>query len=53
MNSTFLNVAHVFQVMQLGDPFVFLEGYSLPDGKLSVSFTCPSVCTEVFFEVRV
>eukprot|EP00752_Nemacystus_decipiens_P002626 g2458.t1 len=39
-------------VMQLGDPFIFLEGFPLPDGKLSVSFDCPSSCTEEHFEAE-
>ncbi|CAM9245832.1 unnamed protein product, partial [Hapterophycus canaliculatus] len=37
-------------VMQLGDPSVYLNGESLPDGKSGISFGCPSSCTEEHFE---
>ncbi|CAM9105653.1 unnamed protein product, partial [Hapterophycus canaliculatus] len=37
-------------VMQLGDPSLSLEGFSLPEGKSSISFSCPSSCTEEHFE---
>ena len=39
-------------VVQLGDPFVFLDGVALPEGKSSYSFQCPSSCFEEHFEVR-
>eukprot|EP00752_Nemacystus_decipiens_P015391 g13724.t1 len=39
-------------VMKLGDPFIFLNGQPLPDGKATVSFTCPSSCTEENFEAE-
>eukprot|EP00752_Nemacystus_decipiens_P002628 g2460.t1 len=39
-------------VMKLGDPFVFLYGQPLPDGKAGISFTCPSSCTEDNFEAE-
>lgn len=38
-------------VIQLGDPVVSLEGVPLPEGKTSISFACPSSCTEQYFEV--
>ncbi|CAM9467147.1 unnamed protein product, partial [Laminaria digitata] len=33
-------------VIQLGDPFVDLEGEPVPEGKSSFSFQCPSSCFE-------
>ena len=39
-------------VIQLGDPFVLLDGTAVPDGKSSYSFQCPSSCFEEHFEVR-
>lgn len=43
-------------LLQLGDPSVVLADPSLgfkvlPDGKSLYSFSCPSSCTEQFFEV--
>ena len=38
-------------VLQLGDPFVALEGVAVPEGKSSHSFGCPSSCSEEYFEV--
>lgn len=38
-------------VMRVGDPHVYLEGFSIPEGKTSFSFDCPSSCTEENFEV--
>ncbi len=39
--------------MKLGDPYIALEGQSLPDGKSGYSFLCPSSCTDENFEVCV
>ncbi|CAM9780153.1 unnamed protein product, partial [Laminaria digitata] len=33
-------------VIQLGDPFVTLDGVAVPEGKSSFSFQCPSSCFE-------
>lgn len=38
-------------VITLGDPSVDLIGTKLPEGKSSVEFDCPGVCTETYFEV--
>lgn len=43
-------------LVQLGDPSVLLAkpeyGYNtLPDGKSAYSFTCPSSCSEQYFQV--
>lgn len=38
-------------LLELGDPFVAMEGTLVPEGKSSVSFSCPSSCTETYFEV--
>ncbi|CAM9637657.1 unnamed protein product [Ectocarpus fasciculatus] len=37
-------------VIKLGDPYVALESQPLPDGKSTVSFGCPSTCTDTHFE---
>ncbi|CBJ30300.1 conserved unknown protein [Ectocarpus siliculosus] len=37
-------------VIKLGDPYVALESQTLPDGKSTFSFGCPSTCTETHFE---
>ena len=39
-------------VIQLGDPFLNLNGARLPEGKSSFSFQCPSSCFEKYFQVR-
>ncbi|CAM9885372.1 unnamed protein product, partial [Laminaria digitata] len=38
-------------VIQLGDPFVYLEGEPVPEGKSSYTFQCPSSCFEEHFEI--
>lgn len=40
-------------VMQLADPYIYLEGLPVPDGKSTVSFSCPTSCTNEYFEVRI
>ena len=39
-------------VIQLGDPFIILDGVAVPAGKSSYSFQRPSSCFEEHFEVR-
>lgn len=40
-------------IMQLADPYVGLMGMPLPSGKSHFSFSCPSSCSEEYFEVTV
>lgn len=39
-------------VILLGDPFIQLDGEQLPVGKSRYDFSCPSSCSEQYFEAR-